>query len=68
MFRQLPIDLSAQQACEGAEQSITLDEPQATLKLSARDKRPSSDLPYEFFSHFWEVIGPELLAQAFFLF
>ena len=28
----------------------------------AREKRPSSDLPYEFFSQFWKVIGPELLA------
>jgi len=79
MFRQLPNDLSAQQsllssldrqlpsgaqqACEGAEQGIQLDECQAALKLSARGKKPGSDgLPYEFFSQFWEVLGPELLA------
>ncbi len=78
-FRQLPADLSAQQsllssldrqlpsktqrACEGAQQGITLDERQATLKLTARGKKPGSDgLPYEFFSQFWEVLGPELLA------
>jgi len=35
--RQLPSD--AQQACEGAEQGITLDELQAALKLSARGKK-----------------------------
>ena len=59
--RQLPSD--AQQASEGAEQGITLDELQAALKLSARGKKPGSDgLPCEFFSHFWEVLGPELLA------
>ena len=53
----------AQQACEGTEQGITLDELQAALKLSARGRKPGSDgLPYEFFSHFWEVLGPELLA------
>ena len=79
MFKQLPTDLSAQQAllssldrqlpsdaqqaCEGAEQGITLEELQAALKLSARGKKPGSDgLPYEFFSHFWEELGPELLA------
>ena len=56
MYRQLPTDLSAQQAllssldrrlpshaCEGAEQGITLDELQASLKLSARGKKPGSD-------------------------
>ena len=43
----------AQQACEGAEQGITLDELQAALKLSARGKKPGSDgLPYEFYSQF----------------
>ncbi len=74
MFKQLPTDLlaqqsllssrdrqlppEAQQACEGAEQGITLDELQA-----ARGKKPGSDgLPYELFSQFWEVLGPELLA------
>jgi hypothetical protein len=78
MFKQLPTDLSAQQsllssldrqlpseaqqACEGTEQGITLDELQAALKLSARGKKPGSDgLPCEF-SLFWEVLGPELLA------
>ncbi len=59
--RQLPSD--AQQACEGAEQGITLDELQAALKLSARGRKPGSDgLPYEFFSQFLEMLGPELLA------
>ena len=59
--RQLPSE--AQQACEATEQGITLDELQAALKLSARGKKPGSDgLPYEFFSQFWEVLGPELLA------
>jgi len=79
MYRQLPTDPSAQQAllssldrrlpshaqqaCEGAEQGITLDELQAALKLSARGKKPGSDgLPYEFYSQFWEVLGQELLA------
>ncbi len=58
--RQLPSD--AQQACAGAEQGITLDELQAALKLSVRSKKPGSDgLPYEFFAHFWEVLGPKLL-------
>ena len=61
LYRQLPSE--AQQACEGAEQGITLDELQAAVKLSARGKKPGSDgLPYEFFSQFWEVLGPELLA------
>ncbi len=60
--RQLPSE--AQQACEGTEQNITLDGLQAALKLSARCKKPGSDgLPYEFFSHFWEVLDPELLAK-----
>jgi len=44
-------------------QGIMLDELQAALKLSARGKKPGSDgMPYEFFSQFWEVLGPELLA------
>ena len=47
LYRQLPSE--AQQACEGAEQGITLDELQAAVKLSARGKKPGSDgLPYEF--------------------
>ena len=59
--RQLPSE--AQQACEGTEQSITLDEFQAALKLSPHGKKPGSDgMPYEFISQFWEVLGPELLA------
>ena len=42
---------------------FTLDELQAALKLSAHCKKTGSDeLPYEFFSQFWEVLGPELLA------
>ena len=61
LYSQLPSE--AQQACQGAEQGITLDELQAAVKLSARGKKPGSDgLPYEFFSQFWEVLGPELLA------
>ncbi len=60
MFKQLPTDLSAQQlllssldrqlpseaqqACEGTEQGITLDELQAALKLSARGKTPGLEL------------------------
>ncbi len=61
LHRQLPSE--AQQASEVTKQGITLDELQAALKLSARGKKPGSDgLPYEFFSQFWEVLGPELLA------
>ena len=79
MFRQLPTDMSAQQtllssldrqlpveaqqACEGAEDGITLEELHSALKASARGKKPGSDgLPYEFFSQFWDMLGPELLA------
>ena len=79
MFRQLPTDMSAQQtllssldrqlpveaqqACEGAEDGITLEELHSALKASARGKKPGSDgLPYEFFSQFWDILGPELLA------
>ena len=38
--RQLPLDV--QQACEDAEQGITLDDVHAALKLSARGKKPGS--------------------------
>ena len=79
MFRQLPTDMSAQQtllssldrqkpveaqqACEGAEDGITLEELHSALKASARGKKPGSDgLPYEFFSQFWDMLGQELLA------
>ena len=79
MFRQLPTDMSAQQtllssldrqlpveaqqACEGAQDGITLEELHSALKASARGKKPRSDgLPYEFFSQFWDMLGPELLA------
>ena len=79
MFRQLPSDMSAQQtllssldrqlpveaqqACEGAEEGITLEELHSALKASARGKKPGSDgLPYEFFSQFWDLLGPKLLA------
>ena len=55
MDRQLPSKV--QQACEGTEQGVTFDELQAALKLSARGKKPDG-LPYEFFSQFWEVLGP----------
>lgn len=59
--RQLPAE--AQQACEGAEEGVTLEELHSALKASARGKKPGSDgLPYEFFSQFWGVLGPELLA------
>ena len=58
--RQLPAE--AQQACEGAEGGLTLEELHSALKPSARNKKPGSDgLPYEFFSHFWDLLGPELL-------
>ena len=61
LHRQLPSDV--QQACEGTGQGITLEELQAALKLSARGKKQGSDgLTYEFFSHFWEMLGLELLA------
>ena len=40
-----------------------MGELHAALKLSARGKKPGSDgLPYEFYSQFWELLGPELLA------
>ena len=78
MFKQLPTDVAAQhallssvdrqlpaeaqQACEGAEGGLTLEELHSALKASARNKKPGSDgLPYEFFSHFWDLLGPELL-------
>ena len=60
MFRQLPTDMSAQQtllssldrqlpveaqqACEGAEEGITLEELHSALKASARGKKPGSAL------------------------
>ncbi len=59
--RQLPSD--AQQACEVAEQGITLHELQAALKLSARDSKPGSDgLPSAFLPQIWEVLDSELPA------
>ena len=59
--RQLPLD--AQQACEGAAEGITLEELQLALKQSARGKKPGPDgLPYELYSQFWDLLGPELLA------
>ena len=59
--RQLPVE--AQQACEGAKEGITLEELHSALKASARGKKPGSDgLPYEFFSQFWDLLDPELLA------
>ena len=58
--RQLPLD--AQQACEGPPEGITLDELRQALKQSARGKKPGSDgLPYELYSQFWDLLGPELL-------
>ena len=45
-----------------AEEGITLEELHSALKASARGKKPGSDgLPYEFFSQFWGLLGPELL-------
>ncbi len=75
MFRQLPTALSAQQsllspldkqmpsdAQQACKAEDMLDELHAPLKLSARGKKPGSDvLPYEFFSQYWELLGPELL-------
>ena len=59
--RQLP--LTAQQSCEGPEEGITLEELHTALRMSARGKKPGSDgLPYEFYSQFWDLLGPELLA------
>ena len=59
--RQLPVE--AQQACEGAAEGVTLEELHSALKASARGKKPGSDgLPYEFFTQFWDLLGPELLA------
>ena len=59
--RQLPAE--AQQACEGPEEGVTLEELHSALKASARGKKPGSDgLPYEFFTQFWDLLGPELLA------
>ena len=59
--RQLPV--TAQQSCEGPEEGITLEELHTALKMSARGKKPGSDgLPYEFYSQFWDLLGPELLA------
>ena len=52
-------------ARQGVEQGITLDELQAALKVSARGKKQGSDgLPYEFFCHFWEVLGPKMLESC----
>ena len=59
--RQLPSD--AQQACEGAAEGITLEELHLALKQSARGKKPGLDgLPYELYSQFWDMLGPELHA------
>ncbi|KAL3136871.1 hypothetical protein ABBQ38_005573 [Trebouxia sp. C0009 RCD-2024] len=59
--QQLPAE--AQQACEGPDEGITLAELHSALKASARGKKPGSDgLPYEFFTQFWDLLGPELLA------
>ncbi|KAL3162558.1 hypothetical protein ABBQ32_010210 [Trebouxia sp. C0010 RCD-2024] len=59
--RQLPAE--AQQACEGPDEGITLAELHSALKASARGKKPGSDgLPYEFYTQFWDLLGPALLA------
>ena len=61
MDRQLPPE--AQQECEGPDEGITLAELHSALKASARGKKPGSDgLPYEFYTQFWDLLGPELLA------
>ncbi|KAL3156107.1 hypothetical protein ABBQ32_012581 [Trebouxia sp. C0010 RCD-2024] len=59
--RQLPAE--AQQACEGPDEGIPLAELHSALKASARGKKPGSDgLPYEFYTQFWDLLGPALLA------
>ena len=59
--KQLPAE--AQLACEGEDEGVTLAELHSALKASARGKKPGSDgLPYEFYTHFWDLLGPELLA------
>ncbi|KAL3156110.1 hypothetical protein ABBQ32_012584 [Trebouxia sp. C0010 RCD-2024] len=65
--RQLPAE--AQQACEGPDEGIPLAELHSALKASARGKKPGSDgLPYEFYTQFWDLLGPALLAVSFFFF
>ena len=59
--RQLPPE--AQHECDGPDEGITLAELHSALKASARGKKPGSDgLPNEFYTQFWDLLGPELLA------
>ncbi len=72
MFRQLPIVLSAQQALlSSLDRQLPSDVQQACAHLMSFRQLSSclpvaesraQTLPYEFFSQFWEVLGPELLA------
>ena len=53
----------ARRECEGPDEGITLAELHSALKALARGKKPGSDgLPYEFYTQFWDLLGPELLA------
>ena len=55
--------LSSEEAslCEG---DITLDECTAALKSFKRNKSPGLDatLPCEFYTKFWDLVGPDLVA------
>lgn len=49
----------------GAGGTLPLGELAASLACAERNKRPGSDgLPYEFYSKFWNVLGPELFEVA----
>ncbi|KAL0038486.1 hypothetical protein WJX77_008030 [Trebouxia sp. C0004] len=59
--RQLPP--AAHQDCEGPDEGVTLAELHSALKASARGEKPGTDgLPYKFYTQFWDLLGPELLA------
>ena len=47
---------------EACDMPLTLDELRAVLTRSARNRSPGADgLPYEFYSTFWDEVGPTLL-------
>ena len=51
--------------CEGpqGDGSLSLAELSSALKAAAKGKRPGADgLPYEFYSRFWSLLGPVMLA------